>query len=119
MQYFTFPDELGHESSDNRSKRSDISERIDASVMILHCLLSLVSINESSHFSSLYFLNATDHQRGGEWKTLVSARGGGEWKTLVSSIAVHHKHFCMVLSSNDGTRNQLFCQCIADCQGTS
>jgi hypothetical protein len=26
----------------------------------------------------------------------------GGWKMLVSSIAVHHKHFCMVLSSNDG-----------------
>ena len=40
-------------------------------------------------------------------------------KMPVSSIAVHHKHFCMVLSSNDGARNQLFCQCIADCHGAS
>jgi hypothetical protein len=87
LQYFTFPDELGHESSDNRSKRSDISERIDASVMILHCLLSLVSINESSHFSSLYFLNATDHQRGGVENTGFSAGGGVENTGFINCCA--------------------------------
>jgi hypothetical protein len=47
----------------------------------------------------------------------VIASGGR--KMPVSSIAVHHKHFCMVLSSNDGAQNQLFCQCIADCHGVS
>jgi hypothetical protein len=47
------------------------------------------------------------------------AIASGGQKMPVSSIAVHHKHFCMVLSSNDGAQNQLFCQCIANCHGAS
>ncbi len=68
-------------------------------------------------FTIIWFIRASTVQQ--QCTIFWHCGPSGGQKMLVSSIAVHHKYFCMVLSSNDGAWNQLFCQCIADCHGAS